>query len=353
MQPSAMDVGLVFIALTVLIAPVAVKKIGDNLEIFLFLMGFLSAIFAGVWSRQLVVEMIAEPIAKGIVPAVLIASLLLFYGRPHIKKLIAFLLDRTSLYAVAFLTIVILGSASSIITTIIASLILVEIVGCLPLARKSQIDLVVVACFSIGLGAVLFPLGEPLSTVVITELQAPPYNAGFFFLFDMLGKYILTGILAMGVVGLIFIRRSKESAEGEHLKAACIQETPKDVGVRVLKVYIFVMAMLLLASSMKILIDRYLMHMSPKILYWLNICSAIFDNATLAAAEIDASLSSYQITAALMGLLIAGGMLVTGSIANIISANGLGVTSREWARHGVPLGLATMVIYYVWIFMMG
>jgi len=45
-------------------------------------------------------------------------------------------------------------------------------------------------------------------------------------------------------------------------------------------------------------------------------------------------------------------MLVIGSIATIISANGLGITSREWAQLGVPLGLATMAVYYVWIFIM-
>ena len=54
----------------------------------------------------------------------------------------------------------------------------------------------------------------------------------------------------------------------------------------------------------------------------------------------------------LVGLPIAGGMLVIGSIATIISANGLGITSREWAQLGVPLGLATMAVYYVWIFIM-
>jgi len=38
--------------------------------------------------------------------------------------------------------------------------------------------------------------------------------------------------------------------------------------------------------------------------------SAILDNATLTAAEIDPSMSQRQINAALYGLLISGGMLI-------------------------------------------
>jgi predicted cation transporter len=61
-------------------------------------------------------------------------------------------------------------------------------------------------------------------------------------------------------------------------------------------------------------------------------------------------MSLEQIKAMLMGLLISGGMLIPGNIANIVAANKLNITSREWSRLAVPLGLTLMVIYYVWIF---
>jgi predicted cation transporter len=60
-----------------------------------------------------------------------------------------------------------------------------------------------------------------------------------------------------------------------------------------------------------------------------------------------------QIEAALMGFLIAGGMLIPGNIPNIISAGKLGITNKEWARLGVPLGLVTMAVYFVIIFIPG
>jgi predicted cation transporter len=57
-----------------------------------------------------------------------------------------------------------------------------------------------------------------------------------------------------------------------------------------------------------------------------------------------------QVRAALMGLLISGGMLIPGNIPNIIAANKLGIRSRTWARTGVPLGLVILVVYFVLLF---
>jgi predicted cation transporter len=87
-------------------------------------------------------------------------------------------------------------------------------------------------------------------------------------------------------------------------------------------------------------------------LYWINMVSAVLDNATLAAAEIGPMLSEFQIKSILMGLLISGGMLIPGNIPNIISASKLGITSKEWARLGLPLGLVSMTIYFVIIFVL-
>ena len=85
----------------------------------------------------------------------------------------------------------ILGMASSVITAIIAALFLVEIANLMPMERKDKINLVIIACFAIGLGAVLTPLGEPLSTIAVTKLQGAPYNAGFWYLADQLGILIV------------------------------------------------------------------------------------------------------------------------------------------------------------------
>jgi predicted cation transporter len=63
-------------------------------------------------------------------------------------------------------------------------------------------------------------------------------------------------------------------------------------------------------------------------------------------------MATLQINAALMGLLIAGGMLIPGNIPNIISAGKLGITSKEWAKLGVPMGAVIMAVYFVVLFVL-
>jgi len=110
------------------------------------------------------------------------------------------------------------------------------------------------------------------------------------------------------------------------------------------------MALVFLGDGFKPLIIEYFTKVPSEALFWVNMVSAILDNATLTAAEIGPALTEVQIKAALMGLLIAGGMLIPGNIPNIIAANKLGITSREWAKPGVPIGLATMSIYFIVLF---
>ena len=102
------------------------------------------------------------------------------------------------------------------------------------------------------------------------------------------------------------------------------------------------MALIFLGAGFKPLIDTYLLKLPSQILFWVNMVSAILDNATLAAAEIGPSLSVAQIKSALLGLLISGGMLIPGNIPNIIAAHSLRIKSTEWAKLGVPLGLIIM-----------
>jgi len=359
--------GLFAIVLVVLVGPFMVKKIEHNLEVFLFVMGVLAVTIAGFeskmvlesigynaeqiaevgWNMKLIMEAIMEPVVKGIVPAVLLAGLVFHYGRSYAQSAMAAILEKVSLKLIVFLIVVVLGLASSIITAIISALLLVELVNCMPVDRQTKINIVIIACFSIGLGAVLTPLGEPLSTIAITKLQGVPYNAGFFFLFDRLAVYIIPGILAMGFLSVFF---TSKKAGKECLYVAEDTETIRDVVIRAVKVYVFVMALLLLGGGMKIVIDKFLLTVPSTILFWVNMISAILDNATLTAAELSPSMELTQIQAVLMGLLISGGMLIPGNIPNIISANKLAIGSKEWAKLGVPLGLVLMGLYFVWIF---
>jgi predicted cation transporter len=110
------------------------------------------------------------------------------------------------------------------------------------------------------------------------------------------------------------------------------------------------MALVFLGEGFQPLIDKYVLGLSPQLLYWVNMISAILDNATLTAAEISRQMTDTQVTAIIMGLLISGGMLIPGNIPNIVSASKLKISSKEWAAWGVPLGLIVMIIYFIIIF---
>lgn len=356
----ALSAGLFVIFLIVLLGPFLIKKIEHNLEVFLFSMGiiavtlntFLLKVTASPnveeilpnWNLTLVEKALVDPLE--ITAAVLIAGLIFHYGRSKLKGFTDYILNKIPLKVFVFLIVVVLGILSSIITAIIAALLLVEMVSALKLNRKTEINLVIIACFAIGLGAALTPVGEPLSTIVIkTKLQED-----FWYLFNQLGKYIIPGVVALGIVSMFFVGK-KETAK-DSLAATEEKETLKDVGIRAFKVYIFVMALVFLGIGFTPIIEWYIKALSPEVLYWVNTVSAILDNATLASAEITKGMATLQINAALMGLLIAGGMLIPGNIPNIISAGKLGITSKEWAKLGVPLGAVIMVVYYIVLFIL-
>jgi len=346
---AAVDVALLVIFVLVLVLPFRFKRIECNLEIFLFVMGAAAVSITGRWGVELILTAVKEPVTKGIVPAVLLAGLLFYYARRPFEKMMRRFLKLVPLKPAMFLIIALLGLASSIITAIIAAIFLVEIANMMPLGRRDKVHMVIIACFAIGLGAVLTPLGEPLSTIAVVKLGGAPYHAGFWYLMHHLGVLVLAGVLGVAIFGAFYVcKKGRVHTEDVGLAEGGI----KEVFVRAGKVYLFVAALFLLGSAMEIIIYKYLTHVPAVALFWFNMVSAVLDNATLTAAEIAPTLTQAQINAALYGLLISGGMLIPGNIPNIISAGKLHIKSTEWARLGVMMGLVINLIYFVVIFIL-
>jgi len=333
--------GLFLIFFLVLLGPFANRWIERNLEAFLFAMGILSATISQAWSRELVHEGLIAPI--NITLAVLGAGVLFHYLRERIDRGMKRVLENVPLAAVICCGIIVVGLLSSLISAIIAALILVEFINVLPLHRRSEVNLTIISCFAIGVGAALTPLGEPLSTIVVSKLSGAPHHATFFYLATLLGIYAVAMIIVLGIVGSFLVRSSADDTQPT-LAAPDTGERIGTVFLRAARVYVFVMALIFLGAGFKPLIDLYLVKISSPVLFWANVTSAILDNATLAAAEIGPTLSEAQIKSALWGLLIAGGMLIPGNIPNIIAAHSLNIKSTEWARLGVPLGFVLMVL---------
>ena len=364
--------GLIIIALLVLILPFLVKSCERNLEIFFLIMGVLavsvSTIFGhNLWNGELIIAALKAPVMIGSLPVgifqvVLIFGLLIhFFNRPFYRAVDS-LVKKISVRFFVFLMIVILEILSSVISVIVSAVILSEIVAALPAARNDRIKVVVAACFAIGLGAVLTPLGEPMSTILIQRLSGPPYYAGFSWAIAHFAVYVVPACFALGVFGAFGIGRTgarkiatetagKETAAAppvaDEQAAAGYSETLRSVIMRAVKVFGFVAALVLLGTGLQPLIEWFLIKVPALALYWINIISAVLDNATLTAIEINAQMVLPKIVAVVMGLLIAGGMLVPGNIPNIVAAGRLKISMKEWAKFGIPIGIVMLVVFFV------
>ena len=336
-----MVLALGLILLAVLLGPVLIKPVERNIEIFFLVVGALAAAVSGKWSWALLHAAATEPVALTI--AVLVFGAIARLMRPTFDRWVERLLGVMSAHWIYFLLIVALGLLSSVITAVIAALILVEAISLLKLDRRSEIAAVVLACFAIGLGAALTPVGEPLGTIAIAAL-----HVDFWYLVRLLGWLVVAGIMIVGLVSLIF-----PVQHGESLKAERDEQTWLDVVLRAGKVYLFVAGLVGLSWGLRPLVDVFISRLPESLLFWLNSISAVVDNATLTAAEIGPSLSVAQQRAVLMGLLISGGMLIPGNIPNIVAAGHLGISSREWARVGLITGLPLMALCFAVLLLMG
>jgi predicted cation transporter len=365
-----MVAGLVLIAMMVLILPFKVKWCEHNLEIFFLIMGLLAVTVSWQWTWELVIEAIKTPVVIqnlpiGIFQVVLVFGLLIYFFYKPFYRGVQAIVNKLSLRVFIFVLVCILGLISSVVSVIVTSVILAEIIAALPLDRNNRIKLVVVACFSVGLGAVLTPLGEPMSTILVQKL-----GVDFFWPVQTFWFYIVPACLILGIFGAIWIGRksaakpSAVSAQApepvdvsESAGATALEpeytETLRSVIMRSVKVFAFVAALVLLGSGLNPLIVWFLNKVPAVALYWINIISAILDNATLTAIEINPTMDPQKIIAVVMGLLIAGGMLIPGNIPNIVAAGRLKISMREWAVLGVPIGLVILVVFFVILLVTG
>ena len=336
-----MAVGLVCVLIAVLLGPVLIEPIGQNIEVFFLAAGAFASAITRQWNLELLSTTLTQPIALTI--AVLVFGVVARIMRPSLDAWFKRLATSIAPQWIYFSLIVVLGLLSSVITAVIAALILVEAIALLKLDRASETGAVVLACFAIGLGAALTPIGEPLGTIAIAAL-----GTDFWYLVRLLGPLIFAGIIIVGVVSLFL-----PAKYGHSLKADAHSDSWPEILIRAGKVYLFVAGLVGLSWGLRPLVDEYISNMPQAALFWINSISAIVDNATLTAAEIGPKLAPTQQRAVLMGLLISGGILIPGNIPNIVAANRLGISSREWAKVGIIAGLPLMLAGFAALQLLG
>jgi predicted cation transporter len=334
-----MIAGLSMILIGVLAGPIFVGPIERNIELFFLAVGILTPILTGRFGWPVVHAATTEPIALTV--AVLVFSTAAKVLRPFFDRGIQALRRAVPGRLIYVLLIVSLGVLSSVITAVVAALLLVEAIALLKLDRQSEITAVVLACFAIGLGSGLTPTGGPLGAIAIAAL-----GVDFWYLVRLLGPLVLAGIGIVSFLGLFITPISAAS-----LYADREEDTWSDIAIRSLRVYAFVAGLVGLSWGLRPIIGAYVGRVPHALLFWLNSISAVVDNAALTAAELTPALGHTQQRAALMGLLISGGMLIPGNIPNIVAANRLGISSRDWARVGLAIGLPLMALCFAALYL--
>jgi predicted cation transporter len=112
-----------------------------------------------------------------------------------------------------------------------------------------------------------------------------------------------------------------------------------------IRIFAFVAGLILVGEACAPVASHYVGMLSNRALYWANIISSLLDNATLVAIEFH-QIEPARARAALLSLLISGGMLIQGNVPNIVCASNLRIRSAEWARIACPLGLIMLGIYF-------
>jgi len=349
----------------ILLLPLFVRKVEENLEAFFLAVGVAAAVVTGklfhggAINLELIREalvtplMIHEGVPIGIFQVVLIAGLIFHvYREPLCRKLVG-LLNRIGFPAFALVLTLAFGLSSSLISVIVSSVVISELLFLTPVDRKHKVIATIIACYAVGLGAALTPVGEPLSTIAVAKLKGPPYYADFFFLLRLLGDYIVPLVIALSIANFVYVKHIGK-AEISRLEIYEVRrEKALKVVERAFRVYIFIMALVLLGASYEILVDKYFRYMSSEILYFVGSISAVVDNATLTAAFIGPELELAQIKSFLLSLLISGGFLIPGNIPNIVAAEIIGIRFREWARIALPLGIPMFLIVFALLFLLG
>lgn len=317
-----------------LFGPLAIAPIGRNLELYCLSLGMLGVSAGAQWQWELAKRALTAPIM--ITAAVLAAGLVFEYGREPLDLAFARMRAVVPRPPLTALTIFVIAILSSVITAIVAALVLVEALGLLQIAGESRTKVAVAGCFAIGLGAALTPIGEPLATLVAQALRL-----GFFGLLRLLGPWVLPGIIGASALAGFFARGDYDLAASE----IHVRESKWELLFESAKVYAFIVGLVLISEAYAPLAARYLPMFGDDALFWANTISAALDNATLVALEVH-HMSAARAIDVLLSLLVSGGILIPGNIPNIVSASALRINSIEWARVGIPIGIAMLGIYF-------
>jgi predicted cation transporter len=328
------------VIIAVLLGPVLIKPVERNVEFFFLLIGLVTAAIMGQFNAAMLRGALLEPLS--FTAAVLVFGAAFRLSKPYLDDLFAAAVELLEPRTLCFLLAIMLGALAPFITPVVSALIFVEAIVLLRRDRAAEISATVFACFAIGIGAGLTPLGLPGIAVVLRSL-----HAGFWYLTNLLGPLVAVGIV-IAAAPILFLPFDP----GQPLTEIRVEDSWNTVLLaRPGRVYVFIAGLVALSDGLRPVVNEYVHRVPENLLFWTNTLSAVVNNSTLAVIEISPSMSVSQQRAALLGLLISGGMLITGNIPNVVAASRLRIGSREWARVGIGFGLVLLILCFAVLLM--
>lgn len=335
---------IVFLVVLVL-PPLISKKVEHNIELFFLAFGAAGVSLAGLWSWELLKEALLHPVAVyqpglGYLPIgitqVVLAAGLVFYAFRHRLATWANALAKPAVIAVLIL---LLGMSSSVVSAIVASTVLAELLGFANAPHTYKARAAVYGAFAIGAGAALLPLGEPLSTIAVAKLRQ-----GFFYLVE-----ILLDLVAMVVVFFAlyaYLNLKRVGVGGVEIEP--YEPELREIFLRAAKVFIFIFALTLLGEFFKPMAEA-VAEFGKEVLYVFGVLSAVADNATLVAALVSPEMAVETLRSFLVSLVLAGGFTVPGNVPNIVLASVLKIGFKEWIKLALPIGFAVFTAVGIYV----
>jgi predicted cation transporter len=326
-----------------LAGPLIFAPLEHNLEPYCFGLGIVAVTIGHQWEWHLLRKAVLD--AAPITITVVAAGILFGAYRPMLDRSFTTLRRSLPRPLLAALSVLLVGLLSSAITAVVAALMLVEAVGLMGMGPVERTRIVVLGCFAIGLGSALTPIGGPLAT-----LAASAMNLNFAGLFKLLSPWVFPGLAAITLLASYWARGPYDMVAVAD--SASAHERPRQALGQGLRIFAFVAGLTLIGHACAPFASRYVARLPDAGLFWANMLSAALDNATLVAIEFH-QLGRERAQAALISLLVSGGMLIPGNVPNIVCANKLSMRSNEWARIGLPLGIIMLGIYFAVVVMVG
>jgi predicted cation transporter len=294
------------IVAALLAGPLALAPLERNLEPYVLVLGMIAVTLGRQWEPQLLRKVVMEPLP--ITLTVMAGGLLFHVFRPALDQGFSRMRSRLPRPLLIGFLVLSLALLSSVVTAVVAALMLVEAVALLGLGPMKRTQIVVLGCFAIGLGSALTPIGEPLATLASSEMNLP-----FGGLSRLLAHWVLPGVVAVSVLSAFCARGQYDSiGDGSH-----VQERPAQAVMQGIRIFAFVAGLILVGEACAPVASRYVGMLSNTSLFWANIISSSLDNATLVVIEFH-QIEPARARAALLSLLVSGGMLIQGNVPNIV-----------------------------------